>query len=57
MRKTKLVDSIFKDLDGSLSKNQILSVLHLAESYGMKPPGYIGNVDCIGSYVENEWGA
>ena len=37
MRRTELVKNIFKDLEESLTENQITSVLHLAEAYGMLP--------------------
>jgi hypothetical protein len=30
-------------------------VLLFLENKGMKPPGYVGDPECIGSFVENEW--
>lgn len=38
MKRSELIDNIFKDLDKTMTKNQILSVIHLAEAYGMLPP-------------------
>lgn len=38
MLKSDLVQQIHKDLEGALTENQILSVLHLAETLGMRPP-------------------
>lgn len=40
MKRSEMIQNIKKDLDGSLTENQILSVMHLAECYGMKPPAY-----------------
>lgn len=38
MKRSQLIENIMKDLDGALSLNQIIAVLHLAECYGMLPP-------------------
>jgi hypothetical protein len=41
MKRSELIKNIKTDLDDKYSENAILSIIHLAESYGMAPPEII----------------
>jgi|WetSurMetagenome_2_1015567.scaffolds.fasta_scaffold35335_8 hypothetical protein len=38
MKRSDLIENIFKDLDKLHSKETIKSIIHLCEAYGMLPP-------------------